>query len=117
MTSNRFDPRPNEPYGVSSDGEAFATEAEANKWLNKALREARGRGEFKKISVTITNPDRQTRIKNFVNWAVDDGLQEAMRRIHHAFREGDATEQEIRDALQVTHLDLEELFNEWVDEQ
>lgn len=115
-TTDRFDPHPDQPYGRGEDGEIFQTKDEAQEYMHRTFLEAKAEGGIHGKRVRVTNPSRKENISHFVSMKIESALEEAMNELTRAVEDGDATEKEIRDELWSAGPDLEEMFDEWMEE-
>lgn len=109
--SSRFDPKPGEPYGECPTCEiSFPDQASARAHMSETFEE----GEGKSHSVRITNPARPDRIRREVGWEIDSAVSDAIESLDRLVERGDATADEIAQALRHFGHEFGEAWDEYV---
>ena len=115
--TTRFDPVAGEPYGLCAEcGMTMATEDDAREHMSTTFEAAKAKGGSKGHGVRITNPGRGARIEREVSSLVDDSIQRAMEDIDNLVERGDATTEEINEALR-WYSDFHEAWDEYNNEK
>lgn len=95
--SSRFDPLPNEPYGVCTDcGIELRTKDRADEHMSNSSAHIIG---SKSHTVRVTNPDRAARILDQIRSEILDALSDAEDRIQDLVHDDEITLDEARSAV------------------
>jgi flagellar motor component MotA len=91
---SRFDPHPDKSYAACTGcEEVFPTRPEMRAHLTETFKNG------KSHSARITNASRLERIENELESLADDALGEFIDEAHRLMEDGDATEEEITEAM------------------
>lgn len=92
----KFDPVEGEPYGRCLDcGEACVTKDAASEHMSQTRPESGGSSH----RISVTNPDRAQRIQNEIDDEVETAVEDAIDVLRRLVESGDATPEEISEAL------------------
>lgn len=109
MTSDRFDPNPDEPYGHCSDcRDVFDTEDAAEAHMGQTFM---GGSSHR---IRVTNPIRARRIESEVSFCIDTALNDLFDELIRLVDNDDATEAEIAEALRWGGRDLDDAWVDWL---
>ena len=115
--TTRFDPVAGEAYGLCTDcGTTMGTEDDAREHMSTTFEAAKAVGGSKGHGIRITNPGRGARIEREVSSRVDDAIQRAMEDIDNLVELGDASVDEILEAL-TWHSDFQDAWVEYNNEK
>lgn len=117
MSTMRFEPKPDEPYGKCKDcGEVQQIEADSRRHMHDTFEAAKKAGRSSGHAIKITNPSRKHRIEMRTGSIVGEHIDEAMRDLGRLVDDGDVTADEVRDSLWMFS-DFREAWDEWFDEE
>lgn len=107
-TTERYNPRESEDYGICIDCDAvFLTEQEQESHMSETLKTSTNKRSH---SVRTINPSRLERIDNAIDSLVEDAMDEVCRGIDDLISFNHITEEEALQVIRRTVIDLE---NEW----
>ncbi|AWN07775.1 hypothetical protein HOT31_gp104 [Microbacterium phage Hendrix] len=110
MSTSRFDPTPDQPYGTClTCGEVIQTSEDATAHLSKTFDESKAvRGDLSATSHRVqgTNPDRASRIQSFVDQEIEDALENLYEELDREVTRNNLTEEELTEALRDASADL-----------
>lgn len=123
-TSSRFDPRLGAPYGscINCIHLTFATKAEADAHMHSTLEAAKKAGLSSGHSISVSNPERGSRVRNAVDSIIDDAITDAIEDLIRLTegRRGeapDATDDEITEALKWYSDEFSEAWAEYLESE
>lgn len=101
--SSRFDPLPNEPYGVCTDCDIeLETKDRADEHMSNSSAHIIG---SKSHTMRVTNPDRAARILNQIRSEILDALSDAEDRIQDLVDDDEITLAEAQEAVRRAQLE------------
>jgi hypothetical protein len=108
--TNKFDPKEGVDYGRCNDCDAkLPTNEESSNHMSETFKDG------KSHSVRVLNPDRHERIQREVDDEVSDAVQRAMEELDGLVERGDASAEEIFQALG-WHSDFADAWQAYVEE-
>lgn len=112
MSTGRFDPAPDKPYGVC---ETCGIELAAYADMRAHLSETHAAHGKRSHRVKLTNLSRGERIDQAVSRIVDDRIEDAMNDIERLVTAGDITDEEAATALRC-HSNFHDAWQEYIEE-
>lgn len=111
--SGRFDPRPGEPYGsCATCGEPMSGQGAARAHMSETF----DRGAGKSHGISVTNPNRADRIRAHVSWEISVAVDAAIETLDRLVDRGDASLDEIADALRYSSNEFSDAWDEYQSE-
>lgn len=92
---NRFDPRPDEPYGKCENcGLTLETEDDSRAHMQETYVSG-----LKSHRIAVKNPGRPSRVRSWVGGVISDAIDDAINNLRDEMSRGDVAAEEIGESL------------------